>query len=376
MDSSPNRVAPEGLTPVTEIDLRNLSEVRTEKDTILTVYLTTNIKDFRTFVDGRLRAINKALPEDLKDAFAQTLDLAEPAIASAAAKGERGRMIFASASASAQNDFLHVYRVSVELEPLVVWDSSPFLLPLARLRKDYEDYGLLLIDSQEYRLFLVRSRVAVEKEKRSIDLMNKHKKGGWSQMRFNRLRRGAIKSFLTEAVEDLNSLDIQEIKGLVVAGPGEAKGQLIEMLPASWKGKVLGVLDISMQTPSGDLVKLGNEIVSSEQSRERELAEKLKDAVFKGQPAAYGLAEVGEALKQGRVNHLLLANSFALPQMICKKCHFHGEGETCPTCGGQMQALSLEELYQQAERTGAEVVLVEDDAFLESIGGIGAMLRY
>jgi peptide chain release factor subunit 1 len=41
-----------------------------------------------------------------------------------------------------------------------------------------------------------------------------------------------------------------------------------------------------------------------------------------------------------------------------------------------MQALSLEELYQQAERTGAEVVLVEDDAFLESIGGIGAMLRY
>ena len=376
MDSRPNRVAAEGLTPVTEIDLRNLSEVKTEIDTFLTVYLTTNIKDFRAYVDRRLKAINKALPEDLKDAFAQTMDLAEPAIASAAAKGERGRMIFASASASDQTGFLHVYRVGVELEPLVVCDSSPFLLPLARLRKDYEDYGLLLIDSQEYRLFLVRSKVAVEKEKRSIDLMNKHKKGGWSQMRFNRLRRGAIKSFLTEAVEDLNSLDIQEIKGLVLAGPGEAKGQLIEMLPASWKSKVLGILDVSMQTPSGDLVKLGNDVANSERSREIELAENLKDAVLKGRPAAYGLAEVGEALKQGRVNHLLLSNSFALPQMICKKCHFHGEGETCPTCGGQMQALSLEELYQQAERTGAEVVLVEDDAFLESIGGLGAMLRY
>jgi len=76
--------------------------------------------------------------------------------------------------------------------------------------------------------------------------------------------------------------------------------------------------------------------------------------VTKGGPAAYGLAEVGEALKQGRANHLLLSNSFAIPKMICKKCHFHGEGETCPTCVGQMQALSLEELYQQAERTGAE----------------------
>lgn len=367
-------MAPEGLTPVTEIDLRNLSEVRTENDTFLTVYLTTNTKDFLAYVSGRLKAINKALPEDLRDAFAQTLDLVEPAVASAAAKGERGRMIFASASA--QNGFLHVYRVGVELEALVVWDSSPFLLPLARLLKNYEDYGLLLIDSQEYRLFLVRSSVAVEKGKRSIDLMNKHKKGGWSQMRFNRLRRGAIKSFLTQAVEDLNSLDIQEIKGLVVAGPGEAKGQLVEMLPPSWRSKVLGVLDVPMQTPSGDLVKLGNELSNSERSEEKELAERLKEAVLKGQPAAYGLAEVGKALRQGRVNHLLLSNSFALPQMICKKCHFHGEGETCPTCGGQMQALSLEELYQQAERTGAEVVLVEDDAFLESIGGIGAMLRY
>jgi len=372
MDSSPNRVAPEGLTPVTEIDLRALSDAKTEADTFLSVYLTANIKDSWPFVNGRLKAISKALPENLKGAFAQTLDLVEPAIASTTTKGERGRMIFASAP----NDFLHVYRGGVELEPLVVWDSSPFLLPLARLLKDYEDYGLLLIDSQEYRMFLVLSKVAVEKEKRSIDLMNKHKKGGRSQMRFNRLRRGAIKSFLTEAVEDLKSLDIQKIKGLVIAGPGEAKGQLVEMLPVSWKSKVLGVLDVSMQTPSGDLVKLGNQVANSERSKEKELAEKLKEAVLKGRPAAYGAAEVGEALMQGRVNRLLLQNSFALPQMICKKCHFHDEGETCPTCGGQMQALSLEELYQQAERTGAEVVLLEDDAFLESIGGIGAILRY
>ncbi len=372
MDSSPNIVAPDGLTPVTEIDLRTLSEVKTGEDTFLSIYLSTNIKDIRPFIDRRLKAIGKALPEDLRDAFAQTLDLARPAISSTNTKGERGRIIFASAPYG----FLHVYRISVELEPLVAWDSSPFLLPLARLRKDYENYGLLLIDSQECRIFLILSRVAIEKEKRSIDLMNKHKKGGWSQMRFNRLRRGAIKSFLLDVVEDLKILDIEGIKGLVVAGPGEAKGQLIEMLPASWKSKVLGVLDISMQTPSGDLVKLGNEVANRERSKEKELAKKLREAVLKGRPAAYGPAEVREALNEGRVNHLLLQNSIAMPQMICKKCHFHGEGETCPTCGGQMQALSLEELYHQAERTGADVVLLEDDAFLESIGGIGAILRY
>ena len=370
--STSNRIAPDILTPVTEIDLRALSEAKTEIDSVLSIYLNMNIRDVRPAIDRRLNAMNKALPEDLRGAFASTMALAEPLISSPAIKGERGRIIFASAL----NDFLHVYRLGVEPGTIAVWDSSPFLLPLARLRKDYENYALLLIDSQEFRLFLVLSNVAIEKEKRSIDLMNKHKKGGWSQMRFNRLRRGAIRSFLAEVVEDLNNLDINETKGLVVAGPGEAKGQLVEMLPASWRSKVLGILDVSMQTPLGDLVKLGHKVANKERTREKELVDKLKEAVLKGQLAAYGASEVREALKEAKVNHLLLQSGPALPQMICRKCHFHGEGEICPTCGEEMQALSLEELYQQAERTGADVVLIDDDMFLESIGGIAAILRY
>ena len=41
-----------------------------------------------------------------------------------------------------------------------------------------------------------------------------------------------------------------------------------------------------------------------------------------------------------------------------------------------MQAMGLERLYEQAEKTGAEVVLVDDDEFLEAMGGVGALLRY
>lgn len=136
---------------------------------------------------------------------------------------------------------------------------------------------------------MVRSRVPEVMEKRSLHFMNKHKMGGWSQMRLNRLRRGAIKAFLGQVVEDLQkNLDQQEINGLVVAGPGEAKGQLMEMLLASWRARILGVLDVSMQTASGDLARLGDELAESDSSREKALAERLKKAVLKGQPAAYG----------------------------------------------------------------------------------------
>ena len=122
-------------------------------------------------------------------------------------------------------------------------------------------------------------------------------------------------------------------------------------------------------------MKLSDEIVRSKRSKERALAEKLKDAVLKGLPAAYGLKDV-KRLEEGRVNHLLISEGFALPGMICVSCHhIRSEGDRCPTCGGEMAALKLEEIYEMAERTGADVVLVEDE-FLESIGNVGATLRY
>ncbi|MGB7545693.1 MAG: Vms1/Ankzf1 family peptidyl-tRNA hydrolase [Methanothrix sp.] len=364
------------ITSLEEIDLHSLAETRDVKDTFLTVYFTATGRDSdRSFVASRLSIIQKALPKDLLEAFQETLGMVEAALSAPDVKGERGRVIFASATAG----FLHVYRLSVEPEALVVWDSSPFLLPLARLREEYEDYGLLLMDSQEARLYLVRSNLLEENEKASIDLMNKHKKGGWSQMRYNRLRRGQIDSFFTQLIEDLQkNEDLTKMRGLVVAGPGEAKGQLIEMMPQVLKEKVIGTVDISMEASTKDLADLGKDLAHEDElSREKVLAERLKEAVLRGHPAAHGLTEVGNALKDGRVNYLLISEDFTLPGMICTSCHrIDSEGEKCPTCGGEAAALSLEGLYELAERMGAEVVLVEDDAFLESLGNIGAILRY
>jgi peptide chain release factor subunit 1 len=364
------------LTSLTEIDLHSLAEIRDAKDTFLTIYFETTGRDSdQSLVASRLNAIQKALPKDLLEAFQETLGMAEAALSAPDVKGERGRVIFASASIG----FLHVYRLSVEPEPLVVWDSTPFLLPLARLREEYEDYGLLLIDSQEARLFLVRSDLLEENEKASIDLMNKHKKGGWSQMRYNRLRRGQIKSFFTQLIEDLQkNEDLTKMRGLVVAGPGEAKALLIEMMPPALKDKVIGTVDISMEASSKDLMTRGNYLAHKDElSREKVLAEKLKEAVLRGHPAAYGLAGVGNALKDGRVDCLLISEGFALPGMICTSCrHIDPVGKKCPTCGGEVAALSLESLYELAKRMGAEVVLVEDDVFLKSLGNIAAILRY
>ena len=384
MESKPDfkRVMPDGLIPVTDIDLRALSEIYDERDIYLSVYMKSSsaaeLDSSRSFIASRFRAMDKSLPADLRQAFRSTMSLVEESVASSSWKGERSRVIFAAEPLS----FLHVYRLGLEIEPLVVLDSSPFLLPLARLRDDYEDYGLLLLDSQEARLFTIRSRLLQERSQSSIDLMNKHKKGGWSQMRYNRLRKGAIKSFLAEVVEDLLHLEgLENMRGLVIAGPAEAKIEIMEMLPFQIKEKVLGLQDASMGAAPAELIEMGDRLaLEKERTSGRERAAELRSAVLRGQLYASGADPVRDALLQGRVKSLLLLDGFEIPGWICESCQYFQEGsqpESCPRCNGRTSRVNLlEELYELAQKTGAEVEFVEEDEFLRSLGGVGAILRY
>jgi peptide chain release factor subunit 1 len=370
------------LTPVTKIDIRELAELRDERDVYLSVYLPTSSgeeqAENRTFVARRSKAIEEALSGDLKGSFRETMEVVEDQLFWKPVPGERGRIVFASAPAS----LLAVYRIGVEPDRTMVLDTSPFLLPLAKLRDDYMDYGLLLLDSKEARFFCVRSDVPEAVGSLSSDLMNKHKKGGWSQMRFNRLRKGAIKSFLSEVAEDLlESCTGQETRGLVVAGPGTAKSQLLEILPADMGKRVLGVVDLSIDATKRELLEIGNEIaLADERERSMERAEELRSEILRGGLAVRGVDATKAALAVGRVGVLVLLKDASVPGWICERCEAleaKKRPPECPICGGPTSTVDVvNELYELAERTDAEVEFVEEDPCLASSEGVGALLRY
>ncbi|MGC9515024.1 MAG: Vms1/Ankzf1 family peptidyl-tRNA hydrolase [Methanocrinis sp.] len=371
------------LTPVTEIDIRELAEVYDERDVYLSVYLPTasgkDDAENHSFVGARAKAIEDALSRELKEIFRETMEMVDDHLFSEPIPGERGRIIFASAPAS----LLHVRRIGLETVRSMVLDTSPFLLPLAKMRDDYSDYGVLLLDSKEARLFCVRSDILEDMNHLSTDLMSKHKKGGWSQMRFNRLRKGAIKSFLSEVIEDVReSCSHRDTRGLVVAGPGEAKNQLAEMLPFELKKKILGVLDLPIDAPEKEIVEAGDEIaLEDERARSIERAEELRSEIRKGGLAVLGVEATRDALNAGRANVLVLLKDASIPGWICERCQViearKRPPESCPTCGGPTSPVDVvEELYELAERTGAEVEFVEEDACLASSEGVGALLRY
>ncbi len=369
--------------PVSAIDLRELSEIYSEKDVFLSLYLPTATRSDRDlnapFVQQRERIIGKVIGKDLLECFGPTMEQVKSIIDHSQVEDEKGIVIFASRCSG----FLRVYRIAAKPERKMVLDTSPYLLPLASLQDEFQDYGLLLMDSREARLMLVRSSILEMEGGSSIDLMNKHKKGGMSQMRFNRLRRGAIKSFVSEVVEDLRGMeDLRALRGIVVAGPGEAKKMLLEELPKDISDIVMGTLDVDMDISAGDLISLTNEL-ASEEEREEE-AENVKTfevAVIRGDPAAYGEEEIKQALEQGRVGVLLILHGTSIPGWICERCqNLHARKappKTCPKCGAPTSSVEfVEELYELAMRTDAEVEFVKESPFLDSIGGLGAILRY
>lgn len=376
-------VSSDDLLPVSDIDIRALADIYDERDIYLSVYLPFSGREHehlnRVFVNSRVKAIKDALSSELRSEFEKTFEMAENHIFEAPISGEKGRIIFASSSES----FLHVYRLSVEPEQAFVLDTSPFLLPLARLLADYRDYGVLLVDSREARFTCIRSDIAEEKEHLSTDLMNKHKKGGWSQSRFSNLRRGAVKSFLSEVADNVNDTCGElNTKGFVIAGPGNAKQQLMDLLPKDAKAKVLGVVDLPMDISGNELVDEGDHILKeNEIAGSLKKANKFKSEILKGGLAVEGVADVRSALDQGRVNTLLILKGSSVPGWICERCQNLQPNarppEKCDKCGGPTSVVDVvEELYELAVRTGADVEFMEKEDFPDSDYVVGALLRY
>ncbi|MGA1822134.1 MAG: Vms1/Ankzf1 family peptidyl-tRNA hydrolase [Thermoplasmatota archaeon] len=377
------KVTPDRMIPVSEIDIKGLAEIYDERDVYLSIYLPSSSREEvdrnSSYLASRFRAIGKAIPEGLRDDFQKSWEVAMEHADNAPVQHEKGRILFVSSPLS----FVHVYRIGVEPERMAVLDTSPFLLPLAKLRDDFLDYGILLMDSQQARFFMIESDRIELVDRSKIDLMNKHKKGGMSQRRFNRLRRGAINSFVKDVLEDLRGIpDLDSLRGIVIAGPGEAKKKLMEDLPVEIASKVFGVVDLDMDISAGDLVRIGNELaVKDEFKKSTALAETLRAAVMKGEPAAYGVMDIRNALNEGRVDSLIILDNASVPGWICERCQNIQERskppEKCPLCGGPTSIVDvIEELYELAQRTGANVEFIDEHAFLESIGGIGAILRY
>ncbi len=280
-------------------------------------------------------------------------------------------------------------------------NSQFYLEPLEKLLEEKDVYGLLLIDRREATIgFLIGSRIEMVSYLTSR-VPGKHKKGGQSQRRFERLTEIAAHEWFTKVGEKASQLFLEKknLKGLLIGGPGPTKREFVNgnYLDYRIKEKIIGFYDTGytdeyglrelVNAASNDLEKM--DIIKDKKLMQRFLNEVKKDSGL----AIYGEEEVRKALENGAVEVVLISDALEKYKIKakCKNCGYEVNGvfekfdNICPNCSLPMEIIEkkdiVEEYAELAEKSSAELEIIgreseEGEILYKAFGGIAGILRY
>ncbi|RLF45430.1 MAG: peptide chain release factor 1 [Thermoplasmata archaeon] len=281
-------------------------------------------------------------------------------------------------------------------------DSQFYLEPLEKLIEEEDVYGLLLIDRRECTIgFLIGSRIEMAAYLTSR-VPGKHKKGGQSQRRFERLTEIAAHEWFVKAGEKASNLFLEKdkLKGVLVGGPGPTKREFVNgnYLDYRVKEKIIGLYDTGYTDEFGlrELVNVAaNDLEELDVIKDRRLMQRFLNEIRKDSGLAiYGEEEVKNALVAGAVENLLISDALEKYKVRarCKNCGYEIneirerlDEIKCPECKIPMEIIEkrdiVEEYVELAESSGAEIEIIgreseEGEILYKAFGGIAAILRY
>jgi len=277
-------------------------------------------------------------------------------------------------------------------------DSQFFLEPLLIMLEEKETYGLIVVDRSEATVGLLKGHRIVPIKNIPSRVPSKHGRGGQSQRRFERLIEIAAHEFFKK-VGDLASdvfLEVEDLDGILVGGPGSTKEFFINKgyLHHELTPKVVDMFDTGYTDEYGlkELVDKASDTLSDVALMvEKKLIQRFMGEIVKtGGKSAYGIDDVVNALNLGAVDVLLISEGLrvARHKLTCSSCGTiatrAGPVTVCPSCNtaGVSEEVDLvRELVDLAEQSSSEVEFISPDsdegsAFLNTFGGVAAILRY
>lgn len=361
-----------------EKDIRELSEVYDTKPTFLSIYLNLHDKNYKKFMEKREKEVSKILKKDreLHNVFEKNIESIKEHMKTMFLN-KKGLAIFCNS----EKDFLKAFQFPKSLGNLFVVDSSPYIRQIVCFLEEYENFCLILIDHSNARMFLISAAEIADKKEIHKDIFHHHKKGGFSQMRYQRIREGNILHFFKEAVEDISKMiKDEDVRRIIIAGPQVPKKQFMEHLTKDMQEKVIGFIETDIDTPQSELLKEAFGIFfEKEREEETEMVENLKNEILRDGLAVFGVKETMNALHTGKAEKILLNMGIKIRGWKCERCKVveKGDVENCKYCNQKVYSVDvIEEIVEDAEKMGTEMEFIEPNETLEEIGGIGAFLRY
>lgn len=239
-------------------------------------------------------------------------------------------------------------------------DKEFILEPLKDMVEIKEVYGMIVMDRRDANIALLKGKIIIPLSKTHSEVPGKFKAGGQSAQRFARERENAALQHYKKVADYAKKefFENQDLKGLLVGGPGHTKNDFIEQLPDSLRRKVIAIKDLSYTGEFGlqELLQrcedvLANEDVAKEKKIMQEFFQLLSTNSGK---VAYGRGDCMEKLKIGAVETMLISES--------------------------VDDKDIEEFEKEAEPLGTKVEIISTDTRegtqLKEMGKYAAILRY
>lgn len=285
-------------------------------------------------------------------------------------------------------------------------DNQFFVDPLKQIIEYKEVYGVVVLDRKESTIATLRGkRIDIIKHLTS-GVPGKHKAGGQSQRRFDRVIELAAHEFLKRIGRHVDEAFLplkDELKGVLIGGPGHTKNdfvdgdyihyeihdKIINIVDTSYTGDfgIREVIDVSMDTLAEmDIIK------------EKKLMKRfLHGLISENGLSTYGEEEVRRNLQMGAIETLLLSENlkskrqtYTCPacntiEVITTRQHQEPPEKRCPKCNEIMKITktqeTTEELIELAEEvnTKVEIISIETEEGTQldkAFGGIAGILRY
>ena len=277
------------------------------------------------------------------------------------------------------------FQLQVPVRPLARFAERPAVAQLAGILDRHERYAVALVDKDEARLLSVYLGQAEQVARITDTYPGRTRRGGWAEARYSHHRDAHLHVHVLRVAEALlDELRRQPFDRLMVGGPDEARSAFLHVLPRTLRGRVAGSFLAELFLPDEEVVE---RVRATEQAAQREaeagLVRDLVDAAGARGPAVLGWEETLQALLEGRVHMLVLAEGQARRGSVCPAGHLAlvEALRACPFCKGPLEPVEdlAEWAATQALNTDARIENVRGGAaqsLMAGGDGIGAVLRY
>jgi len=331
---------------------------------------------------------------------------------------ENGLVIFCGAIPTGKGmgtEKIEIYSV-VPPKPIQInlyrCDDHFWIDHLKDMMKDDKVIGILSLDTQEAGFGILTGDRWEVVESLTSGVAGKHRQGGQSARRFERLRDNELNEYYHRVADYGQKIFIDEykVKGIIIGGPGPTKDGFLkeEYLDYRLQNNVIAVLDSSYSGSEGvrEIIDKVNEqgiMADYRLMEEKKIIKNFMSEVYTGKGLGiYGTFDVITSVKNGYADLVLVTDdiTFIRLEIKCNKCQHIQEkflernelmsmkqdiiSNPCPNCGSQdLESIEqdiIEYLEELSIMVGSRLEVIsgktEEGQQLASLGKLGAILRF